>query len=113
MISLLRRRLVTKALALAGVWLVGTASALAGAQADSNAPDSGMAVDRRFAAALRQISADRIRANIEKLVSFGTRSTISAQDPGAIQAGRRGFLQDECELWSLAAQSNDRGAWPA
>jgi acetylornithine deacetylase/succinyl-diaminopimelate desuccinylase-like protein len=105
MISLLRRRLVTKALALAGVWLVGTASALAGAQADSNAPDSGMAVDRRFAAALRQISADRIRANIEKLVSFGTRSTISAQDPGAIQAGRgivaaREWIKSEFERYS-------------
>lgn len=105
MISLLRRRLVSKALALAGVWLVGTASALAGAQGDSNAPDSGMAVDRRFAAALRQILADRIRANIEKLVSFGTRSTISAQDPGAIQAGRgigaaREWIESEFERYS-------------
>jgi Peptidase family M28 len=47
-----------------------------------------MAVDARIAAALQQVSAERIRANIEKLVSFGTRSTLSAQDPASIAAGR-------------------------
>jgi len=45
-------------------------------------PDAGIA------AALRQVSAARIQANIEKLVSFGTRATISAQDPESIAAGR-------------------------
>ena len=44
--------------------------------------------DARIAAALRQVSAARIQANIEKLVSFGTRATISAQDPASIAAGR-------------------------
>jgi len=47
-----------------------------------------MAVDSRISAALRQISAQRIRANIEKLASFGTRATLSAQDPDSIAAGR-------------------------
>src|SRR5579864_2669362 len=46
------------------------------------------AADPQIAAALRQISAQRIQANIEKLVSFGTRSTISPQDPASIAAGR-------------------------
>jgi hypothetical protein len=45
-------------------------------------------VDPRIAAALRQVSTARIQTNIEKLVSFGTRATISAQDPASIEAGR-------------------------
>jgi hypothetical protein len=45
-------------------------------------------MDARIAAALRQVSPARIQANIEKLVSFGTRATISAQDPASIAASR-------------------------
>ena len=44
--------------------------------------------DPRIAAALQQISGEQIRARIEKLVSFGTRLTLSAQDPAAIASGR-------------------------
>ncbi len=44
--------------------------------------------DPDIAAALREISATRIRANITALVAFGTRSTLSAQDPESIAAGR-------------------------
>ncbi len=54
---------------------------------------------------MRQISAERIQANIEKLVSFGTRSTISGQDPAAIRAGRgigaaRDWIQSEFERYA-------------
>ncbi|MGA9981275.1 MAG: M28 family metallopeptidase [Candidatus Sulfotelmatobacter sp.] len=59
--------------------------------AQAQGPNSAIppgAVDARIAATLRQISAARIQANIEKLVSFGTRATISAQDPESIAAGR-------------------------
>jgi hypothetical protein len=64
-----------------------------------------MRVDNRIAAALQQISAERIRANIEKLVSFGTRLTISAQDPDSIAAGRgvgaaREWIKSEFERYS-------------
>ncbi len=64
-----------------------------------------MAVDSRIAAALQQVSADRIRANIEKLVSFGTRSTISAQDSAAIASGRgvgaaREWIKSEFERYA-------------
>ena len=45
-------------------------------------------VDAQIVAGLREISAQRIQANIEKLVSFGTRATLSAQDPASIAAGR-------------------------
>jgi hypothetical protein len=64
-----------------------------------------MAADGRISAALQQVSAEHIRANIEKLVSFGTRSTISAQDPAAIAAGRgiaaaREWIKAEFERYS-------------
>src|SRR5678816_4087312 len=44
--------------------------------------------DPRIAQALAQVSAARIQSNIEKLVSFGTRLTLSAQDDASIQQGR-------------------------
>src|SRR5271166_2201706 len=47
-----------------------------------------MVVDGRISAALREVSAEQIQANIEKLASFGTRLTLSAQDPASIAAGR-------------------------
>lgn len=46
------------------------------------------AKDPRISVALQQVSAQRIQSNIEKLVSFGTRLTLSAQDPTSIEAGR-------------------------
>jgi len=44
--------------------------------------------DPRIAEATQQVSADRIRQTIEKLVSFHTRSTLSAQDEESIKAGK-------------------------
>jgi hypothetical protein len=44
--------------------------------------------DPAIAAAVQEISAARVQADIEKLVSFGTRSTLSAQDAASIKAGR-------------------------
>ena len=61
--------------------------------------------DPQIAAALKQISAQRIQANIEKLVSFGTRLTLSAQDPASIAAGHgigaaREWIESEFERYS-------------
>jgi hypothetical protein len=61
--------------------------------------------DARIVAALRQVSAARIQATIDKLVSFGTRATISAQDPESIAAGRgigaaREWIKAEFERYS-------------
>jgi hypothetical protein len=63
------------------------------------------AVDPRIAAALKAISAARIQANIEKLVSFGTRATLSAQDPASIAAGHgigaaREWIKSQFERYS-------------
>jgi hypothetical protein len=93
------------------LWLVAISLGLSfssGASAQ-NQPEPGtsepMAADHSISAALRQVSAERIRANIEKLASFGTRSTISAQDPAAIAAGRgigaaREWIKSEFERYA-------------
>src|SRR6202453_188523 len=64
-----------------------------------------MAIDNRIAAALQQVSAERIRANIEALVGFGTRLTISPQDQAAISEGRgvgaaREWIKSEFERYA-------------
>jgi hypothetical protein len=64
-----------------------------------------LSLDPRIAAAVQEISPVRIHANIEKLVSFGTRSTLSPQDPASIAAGRgigaaREWIKSEFERYS-------------
>jgi len=64
-------------------------------------------VDPQITAALADISAQRIQANIEKLVSFQTRLTLSAQDPDSIKAGHsigaaREWIKAEFESYSRA-----------
>ncbi|HEY7353322.1 MAG TPA: M28 family metallopeptidase [Terriglobales bacterium] len=44
--------------------------------------------DPQIKAALNEISAGQVQSDIEKLVSFHTRNTLSAQDPASIHAGR-------------------------
>jgi hypothetical protein len=61
--------------------------------------------DPQIVSALRQISAPRIQSNIEKLASFQTRSTLSAQDPASIAAGRgvgaaREWIKSEFESYA-------------
>ena len=61
--------------------------------------------DPRIDAALQQISAQRVQADIEKLVSFRTRLTLSAQDPASIAAGRgigaaREWIKSELERYA-------------
>ena len=70
-----------------------------------SAAEPVMAADPKIAAALQQVSTQRIEANIAKLVSFGTRLTLSAQDPAAIASGRgigaaREWIKSEFELYS-------------
>jgi hypothetical protein len=61
--------------------------------------------DPKIAAALKDVSSARIQVNIEKLVSFGTRSTLSAQDGEAVASGRgigaaREWIKSEFERYS-------------
>jgi len=66
--------------------------------------------DARIAGALQQVSAQRIQANIEKLVSFGTRLTLSAQDDAAIKSGRRIGAAREWIKSEFERYSKDCGA---
>ncbi len=73
--------------------------------AQSEKPAGVLAADPQIVAALRQISAQRIQANIERLVSFGTRSTLSAQDEAAVASGHgigaaREWIRSEFERYS-------------
>jgi hypothetical protein len=66
---------------------------------------SNLTADPKIAAALKEVSSARIQASIEKLVSFGTRSTLSAQDPASISSGRgigaaREWIKSEFERYS-------------
>jgi Zn-dependent M28 family amino/carboxypeptidase len=61
--------------------------------------------DPKIKAALMEISAAQIQSDIEKLVSFQTRSTISAQDGASISAGHgigaaREWIKSEFERYS-------------
>jgi Peptidase family M28 len=61
--------------------------------------------DPHIARAIQEVSADRIRQTIEKLVSFQNRSTISAQDEESIKAGKgigaaREWIKAEFERYS-------------
>jgi hypothetical protein len=83
--------------------LIALASLMTQIGAAQDAPK--MVQDAQFAAALQQISAQRVHADIEKLVSFGTRLTLSAQDPASIAAGRgigaaREWIKAEFERYS-------------
>lgn len=61
--------------------------------------------DPQIASAIKQVSAARIQANIEKLAGFQNRSTLSAQDPASIAAGHgigaaREWIKSEFESYS-------------
>ncbi|HEY4661012.1 MAG TPA: M28 family metallopeptidase [Terriglobales bacterium] len=61
--------------------------------------------DPKIQAALKDISAQQVQSDIEKLVSFKTRSTISAQDAASIAAGHgvgaaREWIKSEFERYS-------------
>ncbi len=67
--------------------------------------DGRLPADPKIAAALKEVSAERVHATIEKLVSFGTRLTLSAQDPQSIAAGHgigaaREWIKSELERYS-------------
>ena len=78
---------------LLGCLLCGTGSAQVGSP------------DPRIKAALNGISAEHIRTDIEKLVGFQNRSTLSAQDSAAIAQGHgigaaREWIKSEFERYS-------------
>lgn len=70
-----------------------------------SAQSSSPAADPKITAALSEISAEHVRSDVEKLVKFQNRSTLSAQDPAAIDQGRgigaaREWIKSEFERYS-------------
>jgi len=49
--------------------------------------------DPMIAQIMKDVSPERIRQTIEKLVSFGTRSTLSVNNPGAATSKRESWLR--------------------
>ena len=83
----------------AGFAVLGCLSVQLGAQQAANFADP------QIKGALNHISAGQIQSDIEKLVSFQTRSTLSAQDSASLSAGRgigaaREWIQSEFERYS-------------
>src|SRR5437764_1971675 len=89
-------------LAIITLWVVGSAlSAPAQQVQDLSSPNP----DPKIRAALQEISPEQVRSDIEKLVSFQTRSTISEQDAASIAAGHgigaaREWIKSEFERYS-------------
>jgi acetylornithine deacetylase/succinyl-diaminopimelate desuccinylase-like protein len=91
------------ALLAAVLWSVPYRTVALAAVPENSAPPA----DPQITAALADISAQRVQANIEKLVSFQTRMTLSAQDPDSIKAGHgigaaREWIKEEFESYSRA-----------
>jgi acetylornithine deacetylase/succinyl-diaminopimelate desuccinylase-like protein len=100
-------REISKALAVASVLMFFVSVGLAQDVERDAAPRlaSDKHADPRIAEAIQQVSAERIRQTIEKLVSFGNRSTISPQDEESIKAGKgigaaREWIKSEFERYS-------------
>lgn len=87
---------------------VGAGSARARTTAE--AASSGVAkqaMDREIAAALKDVSAEHVKATIEKLVSFHTRNSNTSRDPEMAQKGQgvvaaREWIKSEFERYSQA-----------
>ncbi len=99
------RKVIYRTVTLAALLPFGMSWTTVYCAAQSDKSEPAFVADPRIAAALREISAQRIQVNIEKLVSFGTRSTLSAQDSGSITAGRgigaaREWIKSEFERYS-------------
>src|SRR5882757_6161979 len=105
-----RRTFLTASVAAGGVSLVGVPGAAAGdtaGESDSDRPPLAQDPDSELRAILRDLDQRRIEATERKLVSFGTRHTLSSQDDPArgIGAARDWIF---AELRSYAAASAGR-----
>jgi hypothetical protein len=79
--------------------------ALALSQAGAGGAIKPAPIDAAIAAALKQVSAEHVRADIEKLVSFGNRSTLSSDQPASSGHGinaARDWIKSQFEEYSKA-----------
>ncbi|MDC2958970.1 M20/M25/M40 family metallo-hydrolase [Streptomyces gilvifuscus] len=101
------RRTVLTATAAASATALGAAGAAPAEAAAPAPPPTAQRPSRELRSLLRELDPDRIEATVRRLVSFGTRHTLSAQDDPArgIGAARDWLL---AELRSYAAGSAGR-----
>ncbi|MDP9266730.1 MAG: M28 family metallopeptidase [Acidobacteriota bacterium] len=67
------------------------------------------ALDPHIVSALKDVSPARVKATVEKLVSFGTRNTLSANDPELAKQGKgivaaREWIKSEFERYAAACR---------
>src|SRR5882757_1886240 len=100
-----RRTFLTASVAAGGVSLVGVPGAAAGdtaGESDSDRPPLAQDPDSELRAILRDLDQRRIEATERKLVSFGTRNTLSSQDDPTRGIGAaRDWLFDEFKKVAL------------
>ena len=99
------RKVIYRTVTLAALLPFGMSWTTVCCAAQSDKSEPAFVADPQLAAALGESSAQRIQANIGKLVGFGTRSTLSAQDSESIAAGRgigaaREWIKSEFERYS-------------
>src|SRR6266581_2574069 len=80
-------------------------SAIATQATDKNAQKTKRERDPAIAQIIKDVSPQRIQQTIEKLVSFGTRHTLSVNNPGAATSGQgivaaRNWIKSEFERYS-------------
>jgi len=80
-------------------------SAIAAQATDKNAQKDKRERDPAIAQIIKDVSPQRIQQTIEKLVSFGTRHTLSVNNPGAATSGQgivaaRNWIKSEFERYS-------------
>jgi hypothetical protein len=75
-----RRTFLTASVAAGGAVLAGVPAVGAAATGDSGRPPLAQQPDRELRAILREVDSRRVEKIVRKLVSFGTRHTLSTQD---------------------------------
>ena len=102
-----RRTFLTATVAAGGAALAGVPAVGAAEERGHDRPPLSQPPDRELRAILRAVDPRRIEANVRKLVSFGTRHTLSTQDDPAhgIGAARDWIL---AEMGKYAAGSDGR-----
>lgn len=105
--SIPSRRTVLAATAAGSAAVLGGAAPAEAASEDTRPPVTAQRPTRELRALLREIDPARIEATVRKLVSFGTRHTLSVQDDPARGIGAaRDWIA--AELRSYAAESGGR-----
>ncbi|MFD5078984.1 M20/M25/M40 family metallo-hydrolase [Streptomyces sp. NPDC058371] len=102
-----RRSVLTATVAGAGATALGASAPAAAAGGGTRPPATAQPPTRELRSLLREIDRDRIEATVRKLVSFGTRHTLSSQDDPVRGIGAaRDWIA--AELRSYAAASAGR-----